>query len=205
MAEGGDPRARSGAGWTGAAAAHIDPVEDGAEHPFAIAEPARVCGWVHERVLPGGRWRVAPAPLVAQLARLGAPAAHEPPAAVAIPRRVTRRMNSTLHDVGRGGEDTALWIHPDTAPGIADGELVEVRTATGALRGRARVTTDIAAGAVSVPHGLPDQNVACLTATDAASVDVLSGMVTQSGFAVSVTPVGRGATAGPPRRSGAPS
>ena len=32
-----------------------------------VADPPRVKGWVHERVLPDGRWRVAPAPLVAQL------------------------------------------------------------------------------------------------------------------------------------------
>lgn len=161
------------------------------EHEVAVvAEPPRVRGWVHERVLPGGRWRLAPAPLVAQLAaRATPPVAATAPVLVAIPRRAVRRMNSTLHDVERGGEDATIWVHPTSAPGIADGDLVEVRTANGAIRARARVTTAVCEGAASVPHGLPDQNVACLTSTAAEAVDALSGMVTQSGFAVTVSRV----------------
>src|SRR5438552_7022036 len=48
-----------------------------------VADPPRVKGWVHERVLPDGRWRVAPAPLVDQL---GQWATAQPSALVGIPR-----------------------------------------------------------------------------------------------------------------------
>jgi anaerobic selenocysteine-containing dehydrogenase len=148
-----------------------------------VADPPRVKGWVHERVLPGGRWRVAPAPLVAQFREWG----DTPPAPlVAIPRRATRRMNSALRDVGRGGEDDALWIHPDdaAAAGVVDGATVTVTSPVGTIYGRARVTDDVVRGAVSIPHGLVPQNVSVLTDSRTGTTDPLTGMVRQSGIPV---------------------
>lgn len=169
-----------------------DRVPELATSPVHLAEPPRVRGWVHERVLPGGRWRVAPPPLVEQLEALGE-RARDPATTplVAIPRRAPRRMNSTLHDVARGDDDSALWVHPSSAPGVTDGDEVELSSRAGTIRARARVTTDIREGVVSVPHGLAAQNVALLTSTDDDAVDPLSGMVTQSGFAVSLRPLPR--------------
>jgi anaerobic selenocysteine-containing dehydrogenase len=151
-----------------------------------VADPPRVRGWVHERVLPEGRWRVAPAPLVEQLERW---AQTEPHALVGIPRRATRRMNSALRDVMRGGTDAELWINPADAATISDGSTVTVTTATGSIRATARVTDDVAPGSVSIPHGLRDQNVAVLITGAAGTTDVLSGMVTQSGFAIEISAV----------------
>jgi anaerobic selenocysteine-containing dehydrogenase len=156
-----------------------------AEPGVFVADPPRRKGWVHDRVLSGGRWRVAPAPLIEQLAKWPAV---EPPALAGIPRRTTRRMNSALRDVGRGGDDAEVWINPVDAPAIADGDLVVVQTATGSIRARALVTDAIAPGAISIPHGLRDQNVSALTTGAFGSTDPLSGMVTQSGFAVEVRP-----------------
>jgi anaerobic selenocysteine-containing dehydrogenase len=151
-----------------------------------VADPPRVKGWVHERVLPGGRWRVAPAPLVDQLEQW---AEVEPPSLVGIPRRTMRRMNSTLRDVARGATDAEVWINPADAEAIVDGSPVVVATATGSIRAIARITDDLAPGAVSIPHGLRDQNVSVLTTGAVGTTDALSGMVTQSGFAVEIRAV----------------
>ena len=151
-----------------------------------VADPPRSKGWVHARALPGGRWRVAPAPLVEQFAQW---ATTEPLALVGIPRRVMRRMNSALRDVARGGSDAEVWINPIDAAAVADGSEVVVATATGSIRTTARVTDDVAPGSVSIPHGLRDQNVSVLTTGAFGTTDPLSGMVMQSGFAVQIRAV----------------
>jgi hypothetical protein len=56
------------------------------------------------------------------------------------------------------------------------------------MRAVARVTDAVAPGAVSIPHGLRDQNVSVLLTGAPGHTDPLSGMVTQSGFAVEVSP-----------------
>jgi anaerobic selenocysteine-containing dehydrogenase len=155
-----------------------------------VADPPRSKGWVHERILPDGRWRVAPAVLVAQFARW---ATTEPAALVGIPRRGMRRMNSALRDVARGPSDAEVWINPVDATGIPDGSAVILTTATGSLRTTARVTDHVAPGSVSIPHGLRDQNVSMLTTGAIGTTDVLSGMVTQSGFPVEISAVEIGA------------
>jgi anaerobic selenocysteine-containing dehydrogenase len=72
------------------------------------------------------------------------------------------------------------------AAGIADGEQVRIRSRSGVLVGRARVRADVVAGTVSVPHGLPGQNVSLLTAAEPGWVDPLTGMVVQSGLPVTI-------------------
>ena len=148
-----------------------------------VSDPSRVRGWVHEHVLPLGRWRVAPAMLVAQLATY---VQCELPSLVAVPRRANRRMNSALRDIGRGHEDNEVWLNPLDAGALVDGQRAVLTSATGSISATVRVTADIARGAVSVPHGLSDQNVNRLTTSTNAGVDPLTGMVTQSGIAVTV-------------------
>jgi anaerobic selenocysteine-containing dehydrogenase len=138
---------------------------------------------VHERVLPNGCWRVAPAALVAQFAEWSARA---PDALVVIPRRAVRRMNSALRDIGRGSDDNAIWIHPSDAGSVRDGDAVRVVNDTGVLVGTARVTTDVVPGAISVSHGLADANVSGITTGARGHTDPLSGMPVQSGVAVSI-------------------
>jgi anaerobic selenocysteine-containing dehydrogenase len=165
-------------------------------------DPPRTRGWVHDRVLPEGRWRAAPEVLVELLAGYdrGTPA-DNPTGNVAdrglvmIPRRAARRMNSTMRDVARGNEDRAVWLHPDDAAaivgtdhqnGVVDGDQVVVTSATGSIEGTVRVTADVVPGAVSLPHGLADQNVNRLTSGAPGHVDPFTAMVTQSGIAVTV-------------------
>jgi anaerobic selenocysteine-containing dehydrogenase len=154
-----------------------------ADERVVINEPPRTRGWVHDLVLPEGRWRIAPALLVEQFASYGA---RTPAPLVAIPRRVVRRMNSALRDVARGHEDAALWCNPSDASGFVDGQEVTITSGSGAITAALRITEDIVPGAISVPHGLTGQNVNRLTSARADAVDPLTGMITQSGLAITM-------------------
>ncbi len=167
-----------------------------------IADEPRPRGWVHERVLPDGRWRLAPSALVEQLDRwteaepgsgtaAGREARNGRPTTVVIPRRSLRRMNSGLRDIARGGDDIAVWVHPLTAAeaGLdpnATTAVLHAMTGDTELRVEIRITDDIVPGALAVPHGLAGQNVSVLTATrpGGGGVDPLTGMVIQSGIPV---------------------
>ncbi|MCE2390257.1 MAG: molybdopterin-dependent oxidoreductase [Proteobacteria bacterium] len=147
----------------------------------AMDEPSRPRGWVESRVLPGGRWRLAPPALVEQLARA------EPPGGVClIPRRAAGRMNSALRDIA--ARDEAVHVHPADAAnaGLADGDRVRVVSASGTLESELRVTDSVRPGAVSIPHGLDEANVSRLTSGRPESSDPLTGMVAQSGVAVEI-------------------
>jgi anaerobic selenocysteine-containing dehydrogenase len=140
-------------------------------------EAPAVYGWVQPR-LPLGRWELAPSPLVEQLATVV-----EPASLVVTPRRPTRRMNAQQY---RDGDRSEAWMHPDDAAraGVVDGDMVEVASSTGRIELPARVTTAIAAGAISVQHGWVSPNVNRLI--DAHDLDPLTGMAHLSGTAVTV-------------------
>jgi anaerobic selenocysteine-containing dehydrogenase len=152
-----------------------------------LVSPPRPRGWVHEKVLSDGRWRVAPSPLVELFVDYTSQPARSSPL-VAIPRRALRRMNSTMRDVARGAQDREVWINPVDAHGIADGDTIVVTSDIGAITAPARVTDEIVAGAISVPHGFSDQNVNVLTSGAPGYVDPFTAMVTQSGIPVTIAP-----------------
>ena len=81
-----------------------------------------------------------------------------------------------------------MWIHPldAAAAGIENLDLVEICNAHGTIVGRALVTDHLTAGAVSIPHGLGQQNVSVLTNASPGFVDPLTGMVTQSGIPITI-------------------
>jgi anaerobic selenocysteine-containing dehydrogenase len=160
--------------------------------PTGVVASGAVFGWVTDGVLPGGRWRLAPAPLVAQLHDLEAARAARPNGAVLVPRRQMRTMNSQLRDVAApGGEPPAptVLLHPTDAAtiGAVDGDAVVVRSAHGETRGRLVATDEVVRGAVSIPHGWSDLDVCRLTSADD-DIDPLTGMVLQSGVPVEVRP-----------------
>ena len=63
-----------------------------------VGESRPIHGWVLDRVLPDGRWRVAPEPLVAQLADLD-----EPAPVMLLPRRQDADHERTATRLGRRG------------------------------------------------------------------------------------------------------
>jgi hypothetical protein len=162
-----------------------------------VAEGA-VHGWVLEQVLPDGRFRVAPEPLLAQLrdavSRLSVgPAALDshPRPLVMIPRRLARTMNSQLRDVTAKGDNGGVRLNPlDAAErGIVDGGDVRVTSLSTAATvcGTAVVDAHVARGAISVTHGWATPNAGSLTSSEH-DIDPLTGMVLQSGVPVTVTP-----------------
>jgi anaerobic selenocysteine-containing dehydrogenase len=145
--------------------------------------------WVVDRVLPEGRWDLAPPALVAQLERAAARAVDD---LVLINRREVRHTNSTFTAVaGVDGVVPRVHLNPidAEAAGVVDGSVVRVVSATGELEGIVRVEPGLARGAVSIPHGYADVNVGCLT-TATTGVDELSGMPTQSGVPIRLERVG---------------
>lgn len=143
-------------------------------------------GWVRD-VLPKGGWRIAPEPLVAQLAELTAVER-----LVLSPSRQLRHLNSLFagEPVADGSmELPRLVISPHDAAerGIVDGELVRLTTAHGSVEGRAAVTQEMRAGVVTLPHGYADTNVNDLTSSD--DLDPLTGMPVYSGLPVDVVAV----------------
>jgi anaerobic selenocysteine-containing dehydrogenase len=141
--------------------------------------------WVERHIERLGGWRLAPQPLVDQLAALDVP---DRPL-VLLPRRQVRHLNSQLDYLG---ETAAVVLHPDdaTSAGIVDGDPVVVRSAHGELVATASVDESIRPGGVSLPHGHQSANVNRLTGRDA--VDRLTGMVQYSGIPVTLHPLDAG-------------
>ena len=146
-----------------------------------------VFGWVHERVLDHGRWRIAPAPLVEQFTAALAEH-HERPDSTSlrlIPQRQLRKMNSQLRDIGDRTDQVLVHAHPQAVGELIDGDTVVVESPFGSAIGVLHTDTSLAPRAVSIPHGWHTTNVCALTDTDA-GVDPHSGMVWQSGIPVTV-------------------
>jgi anaerobic selenocysteine-containing dehydrogenase len=168
--------------------------------PTAVVAEGPVRGWVHERVLPDGRWRLAPRALVDDLARVAAPPfaggamASDDASAdelVLVPRRLLRTLNSQLRDThARGGrtEVPTVLLHPvdARARAIAHGDRVRVHSATGEVFGSASIDDAVRAGVVSVPHGFAEPAVGHLTSGEV-DTDPLTGMVRLSGLRVRVS------------------
>jgi anaerobic selenocysteine-containing dehydrogenase len=168
------------------------PLDDLRASPTAVEAEGAVRGWVHDRVLPEGRWRLAPAELVAELAALSTPETtpSDRPLTL-VPRRLLRNMNSQLRDAGAPGgrlEQPYILVHPLDAArfGIADGAEVVVQSEFGETAGVARVDDGIRPGVISVPHGYSGTRIGALTTGERA--DHFTGMVRQSGLAVSIAP-----------------
>lgn len=146
-------------------------------------------GWVHDVVLPDGRWKLAPPELVDRFRPPGDAAA---PALVLAPRRRVRSMNSARYTAAADAtrEPADVRLHPDDAArgAVGDGDAVVVESAHGSVRGTVRVDLSTRPGVVSCTHGDDGSNVGELTsATD--DLDPDTGMPRASGVAVTVRPV----------------
>ena len=177
------------------------PLDELRAAPTAVVFEGPVRGWVHERVLPEGRWRVAPRTLVDDLARVergwtpaGSPTDDGADELVLVPRRLLRTLNSQLRDVSpRGGrvEAPVLLVHPDDAAArrLQAGAEAVVESAHGRVVATVALDETLRPGVVSLPHGFAEPAIGALTSgrTDA---DPLTGMVLQSGLRVRLRPAG---------------
>ncbi|GFG90581.1 molybdopterin-dependent oxidoreductase [Mycobacterium bourgelatii] len=107
---------------------------------------------------PDKRIRLAPQYLLDDLPRLAARLERPADPLVLVSRRHLRSNNSWLHNVPalmKGRDRCTLLIHPADAAryGVADGEIVTVKSAAGEIKVRAELTDAIMPGVVSMPHG----------------------------------------------------
>ncbi len=140
-------------------------------------------GWVHETMLPDGRWRVAPATLLERLA------AHRGPAAgmLLTPRREMAWSNSVRY--GADDRPTELRLHPDDAgaAGLDDGSSATVTTGHGALDVVVVTDARVRPGVASMVHGRRDESPGVLLSTRE-GVDPLTTMPHASGVPVTIEP-----------------
>lgn len=175
------------------------PLDELRAAPTAVVHEGPVRGWVHERVLPEGRWRLAPRVLRDDLARVeaewrAAPTPGEDGELTLVPRRLLRTLNSQLRDVaGASGrvEAATLAMHPADAAarGLAHGDRATVSARGASVVATVSCDDGMRAGVVSLPHGFADPAVGTLT-SGRHDTDPLTGMVRQSGVAVTVARAG---------------
>ena len=155
--------------------------------PSGLVHSGAVHGWVHDRVLPDGRWRLAPPMLIDALGKAMASLAttdeSERPL-VLVPHRRLRLMNSQFESLAEGSEDVvAVRVHPSVAIEFGgDGALVVVETDHGSLTGRLAPDPRLRADTVTIGHGSERCNVSELTSAGR-GVDALTGMPQLSGLA----------------------
>ena len=125
----------------------------------------RIYGWVHDRVLPDGKWQLAHEALIDRLPALLAPRSD--------PRGLRLISGRDLHAVNRmgygrygykrfDGADTAsIGMHPQDAGerGFNDGDTVTVSGDQGALTARLRIDDALQPGTLHMVHGWVSRNV----------------------------------------------
>jgi anaerobic selenocysteine-containing dehydrogenase len=107
--------------------ASVDPVALRAS-PTAVVASGPIYGWVAQNVLPQGRWRLAPEPLLNQLEQA---LQRSPQQLVVTSRRTLGTMNSQFRTVAPPGgalDTPQILIHPldAQAAGVVDGGSVRV-------------------------------------------------------------------------------
>jgi anaerobic selenocysteine-containing dehydrogenase len=128
------------------------------------------------------------------------------PGLVLIGRRHIRSNNSWLGNAPRlakGPDKCIALINPADAAahGISDGDMVQINSAVGTVEAPARVTDEVMAGVVSLPHGFgharPGVRLSVAGARPGVShndltlrtrIDVLSGTAALVGTPINITP-----------------
>lgn len=156
-----------------------------------------------------GRIQCAPAPLLADLPRLGQFAGEAPQAASLrlIGRRDPRNNNSWMHNAARlikGKARHHLHMHPDDlrVRGLRDGQMVGVRSAAGQVEVAVQASERLMPGVVSLPHGFGHTQtgngqrlaralagVNCNVLTDAQELDAVSGNAVLNGVPIEVSAI----------------
>jgi anaerobic selenocysteine-containing dehydrogenase len=131
-------------------------------------------GWVHDTMLPDGRWGLAPPVLIDRLAHWRDPE----PGLVVIPRRTMGWSNSVEFVA-----DTSpiARVHPETAAGHEG--LVSIRSAHGELDAELLLDERVRPGVISLTHGHGGASPGRLTSSTV-DVDPLTTMPWASGFPV---------------------
>ena len=142
-------------------------------------------GWVRDRMLADGRWRIAPEAFVERLSQHRGPEA----GLVLIPRRESAWSNS-VRFAGTGDEPVVV-LHPDDAVRleIVTGDWVAVTSAHGSLVATVGLDETMRPGVVSVTHGHPGSITGTITSSRD-GVDPLTAMPRASGLPVRIDKLG---------------
>jgi anaerobic selenocysteine-containing dehydrogenase len=167
---------------------------DGADALFAagiegLNAPA-LYGWVREKALQNGRWRLVPPDLAERL-----PGVLNESLALARARdelqlvsgRHLGRVNATRYVPERKSPDKPLLhIHPNDAEKrqIRAGDRIAIRSADGQLVATATIDDTVREGSIWVPHGFLEMNVGRLFS--GRHVDPLTGQPQMSGIKVTL-------------------
>jgi anaerobic selenocysteine-containing dehydrogenase len=172
---------------------HLHAARPNLEEVFAAGprgiDVESVHGWVHEKVLPGGRWRLAPQVLVDRLPDIWQ---RDDSLRLVAGRRV-RSLNSVAYASGADGHfdrpPIEISVGDAEAHQIFDGDLVRVTSTRGHVDGIAHIDNRLRSGVVSITHGWSEQNVGNLT--DETRIDPLTGQPEQTDFPVTIELLGR--------------
>lgn len=127
--------------------------------------------------------RLAPQYLLDDLPRLAARMERPAEPLVLVSRRRLRSNNTWLHNVPalmKGKDRCTLLIHPDDAArcGVADNDIVTVKSEAGEIRVPVEITDAIKPGVVSMPHGWghgqPGTRMTVANGSPGANTNVLS-------------------------------
>lgn len=132
---------------------------------------------------PDKKIRLAPQYLLDDLPRLAARMERPAEPLVLVSRRHLRSNNTWLHNVPalmKGRDRCTLLIHPEDAArcGVADRDIVTVKSEAGEIKVPVEVTDAIKPGVVSLPHGWghgkPGTRMAVANGSPGANTNVLS-------------------------------
>ncbi len=186
------------------AGAYATSIEELRAHPHGVDYGPLVSQLPGRLLTANGRLALAPAAMIADLARLAATLHDVVPELVLIGRRDLRSNNSWMHNAPRlmrGDDRCTLLMHPRDAAArdLHDGDLVRVATRIGSIVVPLATTDDIMPGVASLPHGYGHArsgvraHVAAASPgaslndlTDGERLDDLTGNAAVSGIAIEV-------------------
>jgi anaerobic selenocysteine-containing dehydrogenase len=107
---------------------------------------------------PSGKIELAPAPFLADLARVAQALAAPAPDLVVVGRRQLRSNNSWMHNLpalAKGPYRCTALVHPQDAQrlGLADGAMAEMRNGERSIVVQVELSEEMMPGVVSLPHG----------------------------------------------------
>jgi anaerobic selenocysteine-containing dehydrogenase len=145
-------------------------------------------GWLRERGLPNGRWRLVPPGMLERLTAL-LPAAGADGRLLLLCGRQLTRTNSTDYVSPEISRDRAgVALHPDDAAplGLEPDCAVTVANEFGSVRAQVSLDTHVPRGSIAVTHGWYQANVCNLTSATA-TVDPLTCQPAMTAIPVTIT------------------
>jgi anaerobic selenocysteine-containing dehydrogenase len=158
--------------------------------------PPRLYGWVREKALPNGRWRLTPPDMIERLAELMQTLTEKPSRDSArrlllINGRQLSRTNSTAYVSPRISRDLPrVNVNPEDAAqqGLRDGDTAQVLSEFGKLCAEVHIDARLRRRVISISHGWHEANVCQLTSA-IQGVDRLTTQPQMTALPVSLTKI----------------